>query len=181
MPRRFKELVRFVNLVNTKRIPAEDHLFIRPPSSYQVRDQLTALDLFGRSTITHAVQSGNLQLFEACLTAVRDDVIDAEVRDCETGKSCPRGHSNKRTRKARKSSHLRFLSDSEAGVRTRGSHDVALQVCQIQTLHVTRVSYTRWRKCSIHTQMNVRVRPCDQHLYKEANACRRSFLSEDDN
>lgn len=38
------------------------------------------MDLWGRSVLTHAVLSGNGQMFEAVLGAVRDVVKDEEVR-----------------------------------------------------------------------------------------------------
>lgn len=50
---------------------------------FQVREQLKIKDLLGRSILTHAVMSGHEQLFEAALHALRDEVLDDEVRSAQ--------------------------------------------------------------------------------------------------
>ena len=47
----------------------------------KVLDELRAIDLWGRSVLTHALLSGHEHMFEAVLTAVRDDIPDEEVCD----------------------------------------------------------------------------------------------------
>lgn len=52
----------------------------------QRRVQLTAKDLQGRTVLTHAIRSGHGELFDAVLTAVRNDVLESEVtRACGQG------------------------------------------------------------------------------------------------
>ena len=46
----------------------------------QRRVQLTATDLWGRTALTHSISSGREQLFDAVLRAVRQDVLDSEVK-----------------------------------------------------------------------------------------------------
>lgn len=41
--------------------------------------QLKAVDLWGRSVLTHALLSGHAMMFEAAYGAVRDDVNDEQV------------------------------------------------------------------------------------------------------
>ena len=50
------------------------------PNDRQIREQLRATDLWGRNILTHAVLSGRVQLFDAALEALRDDVLDVDVR-----------------------------------------------------------------------------------------------------
>lgn len=45
----------------------------------QALNELRAIDLWGRSTLTHAVLSGNELLFDAALGAIRSEVEDEEV------------------------------------------------------------------------------------------------------
>ncbi|CAN0000438.1 unnamed protein product, partial [Hapterophycus canaliculatus] len=47
----------------------------------QVLEQLKAIDLWGRSVLTHALLSGHEMMFEAAYGAVRDDVQDEQVSE----------------------------------------------------------------------------------------------------
>ncbi|CAN0446489.1 unnamed protein product [Ascophyllum nodosum] len=47
----------------------------------QVRDQLKATDSSGRSILTHAVLSDQLQVFDAAFCAVREQILDHEIED----------------------------------------------------------------------------------------------------
>eukprot|EP00903_Cladosiphon_okamuranus_P019556 g17986.t1 len=47
----------------------------------EVLQQLKAVDLWGRSVLTHALLSGHEMMFEAAYGAVRDDVIDEQVSE----------------------------------------------------------------------------------------------------
>ena len=49
----------------------------------KVLDELRAIDLWRRNLLTHALLSGHGHMFEAVLTAVRDDIPDEEVCDTE--------------------------------------------------------------------------------------------------
>lgn len=51
----------------------------------QVLEQLKAIDLWGRSVLTHALLSGHEKMFEAAYGAIRDDVPDEQVRLREAG------------------------------------------------------------------------------------------------
>lgn len=45
----------------------------------QVLEQLKAVDLWGRSVLTHALLSGHEMMFEAAYGAVRDEIQDEQV------------------------------------------------------------------------------------------------------
>ena len=59
------------------RVRAYTHCYGGSP---QVLHQLKAIDLWGRSVLTHALLSGHEMMFEAAYGAVRDDVNDEQVR-----------------------------------------------------------------------------------------------------
>lgn len=49
---------------------------------FQVREVLTAKDSWGRTLVSHGILSGNPQVFEVTMSALRVDVLDEEVREC---------------------------------------------------------------------------------------------------
>ena len=52
-----------------------------PPSPVrQIRTQLRLKDCWGRSLLVHAVLSGRVQVFDAALKAMRENILDTEVR-----------------------------------------------------------------------------------------------------
>eukprot|EP00904_Undaria_pinnatifida_P002482 jgi/Undpi1/12234/HiC_scaffold_5.g01910.m1 len=63
----------------------------------QVREELTATDLWGRTVVTHAVRSGHVQMFEAALGALRDDILDTEVEEMLQASEDERDHSPMRS------------------------------------------------------------------------------------
>lgn len=52
----------------------------RSPIVRQIREQLRKKDSWGRTILTHAVLSGRLQVFDAAFNAMREHILDSEVR-----------------------------------------------------------------------------------------------------
>lgn len=50
------------------------------PTVRQIREQLRKKDYWGRTVLTHAVLSGRVQVFDAAFNAMREHILDSEVR-----------------------------------------------------------------------------------------------------